>query len=100
MSIVSHSVGNNTRINLCVFIIFFLPHMQKLLKLMPTDEERTDITNEMTAKPNIPLRPSEEFLHKLASIAAPELHAKLNLLSFNYFIQEIEEVYHCSGGFV
>lgn len=64
--------------------------MQQLLKLMPTDKERNDIAKEMAAKPNIPLRASEEFLHRLGS--TPQLDARLKLLSFNYSMQEVVEV--------
>ena len=65
--------------------------LQKLLtNLIPTDDERTMLTEAKAAKPDIPLAPAEDFLYTLASI--PELKARLSLWRFNYVFKQIEEV--------
>ena len=67
----------------------FCPSQKLLLTLMPTDEEKTSIQEQRTARPDLPLGPAEDFLFTLASI--PELNARLNLWRFNYHFQSLEE---------
>jgi hypothetical protein len=64
--------------------------VEKLLtKLMPTDEERTQITEARASQPDVPLGPAEEFLYTLTTI--PELKARLSLWRFNFQFQQAEE---------
>ena len=66
--------------------------VEKLLtKLMPTDEERTQITEARASQPDVPLGPAEEFLYTLTTI--PELKARLSLWRFNFQFQQAEEVW-------
>ena len=66
--------------------------VEKLLtKLMPTDDERTQITEARTSHPDVPLGPAEEFLYTLSTI--PELKARLSLWRFNFQFQQMEEVW-------
>lgn len=66
--------------------------VEKLLtKLMPTDEERAQITEARASKPDTPLGPAEDFLYTLTTI--PELKARLSLWRFNFHFQQTEEVW-------
>lgn len=70
--------------------------VEKLLtKLMPTDEERTQITEARASQPDVPLGPAEEFLYTLTTI--PELKARLSLWRFNFQFQQAEEVWECEN---
>jgi hypothetical protein len=60
-----------------------------LTKLMPTDEERAQITEARASQPDTPLGPAEDFLYTLATI--PELKARLSLWRFNFHFQQMEE---------
>ena len=71
--------------------------VQKLLtKLMPTDDERTQITEARASQPDVPLGPAEEFLYTLTTI--PELKARLSLWRFNFQFQQAEEVWEQGNG--
>ena len=71
--------------------------VEKLLtKLMPTDDERTQITEARASQPDVPLGPAEEFLYTLTTI--PELKARLSLWRFNFQFQQSEEVWGMGNG--
>ncbi|XP_046539404.1 FH1/FH2 domain-containing protein 1 isoform X4 [Equus quagga] len=62
--------------------------IEKLLTMMPTDEERQKIEEAHLANPDIPLGPAENFLMILASIGA--LAARLQLWAFKLDYDSME----------
>ncbi|XP_058384001.1 FH1/FH2 domain-containing protein 1 isoform X2 [Diceros bicornis minor] len=62
--------------------------IEKLLTMMPTDEERQKIEEAQLANPDIPLGPAENFLMTLASIGA--LAARLQLWAFKLDYDSME----------
>ena len=63
---------------------------QKLLTMMPTEEERQKIEEAQLANPDIPLGPAETFLMTLASIGG--LAARLQLWAFKLDYDTMERV--------
>ena len=73
-------------------------HPQKLLTMMPTEEERQKIEEAQLANPDIPLGPAENFLMTLASIGG--LAARLQLWAFKLDYDSMERVlrsWHVAG---
>lgn len=62
--------------------------IEKLLTMLPTDEERTKIQEAQTVNPEIPLGSAEQFLLTLSSIS--ELPARLKLWAFKLDFENIE----------
>uniref|UniRef100_A0A8C5JVX4 Formin homology 2 domain containing 1 n=1 Tax=Jaculus jaculus TaxID=51337 RepID=A0A8C5JVX4_JACJA len=62
--------------------------IEKLLTMMPTDEERQKIEEAQLANPDIPLGPAENFLMTLASIGG--LAARLQLWAFKLDYDSME----------
>lgn len=65
-------------------------HLQKLLTMMPTEEERQKIEEAQLANPDVPLGPAENFLMTLASIGG--LAARLQLWAFKLDYESMERV--------
>ena len=70
-------------------IVFYLL-TQKLLTMLPTDEERAKIQEAQLASPELPLGSAEQFLLSLASIT--ELAARLKLWLFKSDYENMEKV--------
>lgn len=68
------------------------PHilLQKLLTMLPTEEERSKIQDAQAANPDLPLGSAEQFLLTLASIS--ELPARLKLWAFKLDFENTEKV--------
>ena len=81
------------RLETAVSMSFLVFTSQKLLKLVPTSDERKKIDGIKTIKDAKPLARAESFLCTMASI--PELESRLTLLKFHYSFQQDEEVYAC-----
>ena len=64
--------------------------MQKLLTMLPTDEERMKIQEAQLSNPDVPLGSAEQFLLTLSSIT--ELTARLKLWLFKSDYDNIEKV--------
>ena len=64
--------------------------MQKLLAMIPTEEEKQRILEAQLAQPDIPLGPAEQFLLTMASIS--ELGARLQLWAFKMDYESMEKV--------
>ena len=64
--------------------------LQKLLTMLPTEEERAKIQEAQFANPEIPLGSAEQFLLTLASIS--ELPARLKLWAFKLDYENLEKV--------
>lgn len=62
--------------------------IEKLLTMLPTEEERTKIQEAQAANPDLPLGSAEQFLLTLASIS--ELPARLNLWAFKLDFENSE----------
>ncbi|XP_050517614.1 uncharacterized protein LOC114335223 isoform X2 [Diabrotica virgifera virgifera] len=62
--------------------------IEKLLTMLPTEEERTKIQEAQAANPDIPLGSAEQFLLTLASIS--ELPARLKLWAFKLDFENSE----------
>lgn len=62
--------------------------IEKLLTMLPTEEERTKIQDAQTANPDLPLGSAEQFLITLASIS--ELPARLKLWAFKLDFENLE----------
>ncbi|KAF5302687.1 hypothetical protein FQA39_LY10183 [Lamprigera yunnana] len=62
--------------------------IEKLLTMLPTEEERTKIQEAQAANPDLPLGSAEQFLLTLASIS--ELPARLNLWAFKLDFESSE----------
>lgn len=63
---------------------------QKLLTMLPTEEERSRIQEAQAANPDLPLGSAEQFLLTLASIS--ELPARLKLWAFKLDFENSEKV--------
>jgi FH1/FH2 domain-containing protein 3 len=63
--------------------------IEKILNMMPTDEERERIVEAQNANPDMPLGSAEQFLSNLGSIA--ELHSRLKLWAFKLDFENIEK---------
>lgn len=70
--------------------LFFLNYTQKLLTMLPTEEERSRIQEAQAASPDLPLGSAEQFLLTLASIS--ELPARLKLWAFKLDFENSEKV--------
>lgn len=64
--------------------------IEKLLTMLPTDEERMRIQDAQNANPDLPLGSAEQFLLTLASIS--ELEARLKLWAFKLDFENSEKV--------
>lgn len=62
--------------------------IEKLLTMLPTEEERTKIQDAQAANPDLPLGSAEQFLLTLASIS--ELPARLKLWAFKLDFENSE----------
>lgn len=71
-------------------------HPQKLLTMMPTEEERQKIEEAQLANPDVPLGPAENFLMTLASTGG--LAARLQLWAFKLDYDSMERVLGLWGG--
>merc|ERR1719367_34891 len=63
--------------------------VEKLLTMLPTDEETTRINEAQEAQPDIPLGTAEQFLQTLSSVSC--LEARLRLWSFKMEFEVIEK---------
>ncbi|CAB0028178.1 unnamed protein product [Trichogramma brassicae] len=63
--------------------------IEKLLTMLPTEEERSKIQEEQAAHPDLPLGSAEQFLLTLASIS--ELPARLKLWAFKLDFENSEK---------
>lgn len=63
---------------------------QKLLTMLPTEEECSKIQEAQAAHPDLPLGSAEQFLLTLASIS--ELPARLKLWAFKLDFENCEKV--------
>uniref|UniRef100_UPI00358F38DF FH1/FH2 domain-containing protein 3-like isoform X2 n=1 Tax=Myxine glutinosa TaxID=7769 RepID=UPI00358F38DF len=63
--------------------------IEKLLAMIPTEEEKQRIQEAQLAQPNIPLGPAEQFLLTMASIS--ELGARLQLWAFKMDYESMEK---------
>jgi len=66
--------------------------IDKLLNMLPTDEERGKIQEAQLSNPELPLGSAEQFLLTLASIS--ELEARLKLWAFRLDFDNSEVGYH------
>lgn len=64
--------------------------IEKLLTMLPSEEERVRIQDAQTANPELPLGSAEQFLITLASIS--ELEARLKLWAFKLEFENSEKV--------
>jgi len=62
--------------------------IEKILKLLPSEEEIAMIQDEQQKRPGIPLASAEQFLSTIHSI--PELEARLKIWSFRLDFPEKE----------
>lgn len=70
-------------------ITFYLP-LQKILTMIPTEEEKQKIQEAQLANPDVPLGSAEQFLLTLSSIS--ELSARLQLWAFKMDYEIVEKV--------
>lgn len=63
---------------------------QKILTMVPTEEEKQKIQEAQLANPNLPLGSAEQFLLTLSSIT--ELPARLQLWAFKLDYEALEKV--------
>lgn len=68
---------------------FCLPS-QKILTMIPTEEEKQKIQEAQLANPDVPLGSAEQFLLTLSSIS--ELSARLQLWAFKMDYEIVEKV--------
>lgn len=68
---------------------FCLP-TQKILTMIPTEEEKQKIQEAQLANPDVPLGSAEQFLLTLSSIS--ELSARLQLWAFKMDYEIVEKV--------
>lgn len=61
--------------------------IEKILNMLPTDEEKERISEGQNANPDLPLGSAEQFLSILSSI--PELHSRLKLWAFKLDFENI-----------
>lgn len=66
------------------------PRLQKILTMIPTEEEKQKIQEAQLANPDIPLGSAEQFLLTLSSIS--ELSARLQLWAFKMDYEATEKV--------
>ncbi|CAG0914218.1 unnamed protein product [Notodromas monacha] len=71
--------------------------IEKILQLLPTEEERQKITEAQMMQPDVPLGPAEQFLLTLASIS--EVEARLRLWAYSGFtkggqVPEVKDTVH------
>lgn len=76
-------------------IAFYLP-LQKILTMIPTEEEKQKIQEAQLANPDVPLGSAEQFLLTLSSIS--ELSARLQLWAFKMDYEIVEKVRQTWGG--
>lgn len=76
-------------------IVFYLP-LQKILTMIPTEEEKQKIQEAQLANPDVPLGSAEQFLLTLSSIS--ELSARLQLWAFKMDYEIVEKVRQTWGG--
>lgn len=74
---------------------FCLPS-QKILTMIPTEEEKQKIQEAQLANPDVPLGSAEQFLLTLSSIS--ELSARLQLWAFKMDYEIVEKVRGKRGG--
>lgn len=72
-----------------LMITFNLP-LQKILTMIPTEEEKQKIQEAQLANPDVPLGSAEQFLLTLSSIS--ELSARLQLWAFKMDYEIVEKV--------
>lgn len=70
-------------------IAFYFP-LQKILTMIPTEEEKQKIQEAQLANPDVPLGSAEQFLLTLSSIS--ELSARLQLWAFKMDYEIVEKV--------
>lgn len=66
------------------------PLLQKILTMIPTEEEKQRIQEAQLANPDLPLGSAEQFLLTLSSIS--ELSARLQLWAFKMDYEVTEKV--------
>ena len=69
--------------------LFCREGVEKLLTMLPTDEETNRINEAQEAQPDIPLGTAEQFLQTLSTISC--LEARLRLWSFKMEFEVIEK---------
>lgn len=67
-----------------------IPSFQKILTMIPTEEEKQKIQEAQLANPDVPLGSAEQFLLTLSSIS--ELSARLHLWAFKMDYETTEKV--------
>lgn len=75
----------------CLTLTLTLPLEQKILTMVPTEEERLKIQEAQQANPEVPLGPAENFLFSLGSISA--LTPRLQLWAFKLNYEVLEKVW-------
>lgn len=73
-------------------LFFLVVSMQKILTMIPTEEEKQKIQEAQLLNPDVPLGSAEQFLLTLSSIS--ELSARLQLWAFKMDYDTIEKVRH------
>lgn len=73
--------------------LLLLLFLQKILTMIPTEEEKQRIQEAQLVNPDIPLGSAEQFLLTLSSIT--ELSARLQLWAFKMDYEVIEKVRSC-----
>ena len=71
-------------------IYCIIPSFQKILTMIPTEEEKQKIQEAQLANPEVPLGSAEQFLLTLCSIS--ELSARLHLWAFKMDYETTEKV--------
>lgn len=82
------SVDYNT--TLLMPFSFYSSILQKILTMIPTEEEKQKIQEAQLANPDVPLGSAEQFLLTLSSIS--ELSARLQLWAFKMDYEATEKV--------
>lgn len=77
-----------------LMLAFCLP-VQKILTMIPTEEEKQKIQEAQLANPDVPLGSAEQFLLTLSSIS--ELSARLQLWAFKMDYEIVEKVRGSTG---
>lgn len=83
------------RLFLSSFSPSYLPPLQKILTMIPTEEEKQRIQEAQLINPDVPLGSAEQFLLTLSSIT--ELSARLQLWAFKMDYELTEKVRHPSA---
>ena len=68
---------------------YFHISLQSLVKLIPSDEEKNQITEARLANPDIPLGKEEEFVFTLSVI--PNIRSRLNIWAFMIDFDAMED---------